>query len=292
MIIGFAGKKQSGKNTSANLIVGTILHSIGFATQVDGKTGELKILNDNGDLATLDLLSKNKKLIKWMEQEIFPFVKIYSFADSLKDICMSLFDLTYEQCYGTDEQKNSLTNLKWEDMPNIIIPRMAYNTFANYKNKDNVDLLTKNIENFDEKTWFGKPFAFNNTPLMNNIIHEPGFMTAREVLQYFGTNIIRKIYSDAWVKSTIKKIIDDNSMMAIVADVRFPNEVRAIQQNNGYVIRLTRFIEEDSHESENLLDNYKKFDYVIDNMNMSIQEQSVELSKIMEDIKNKNKIKE
>ena len=50
--------------------------------------------------------------------------------------------------------------------------------------------------------------------------------------------------------------------------------------------------EEDSHESENLLDNYKKFDYVIDNMNMSIQEQSVELSKIMEDIKNKNKIKE
>jgi len=55
---------------------------------------------------------------------------------------------------------------------------------------------------------------------------------------------------------------------------------------------LTRFIEEDSHESENLLDNYKKFDYVIDNMNMSIQEQSVELSKIMEDIKNKNKIKE
>ena len=43
---------------------------------------------------------------------------------------------------------------------------------------------------------------------------------------------------------------------------------------------------------------YKNFDKTVAKliegfcMNMSIQEQSVELSKIMEDIKNKNKIKE
>jgi len=37
--------------------------------------------------------------------------KIYNFADALKqDICMELLGFTYEQCYGTDEQKNELVD--------------------------------------------------------------------------------------------------------------------------------------------------------------------------------------
>jgi hypothetical protein len=36
--------------------------------------------------------------------------RIYSFADPLKEICMNLFGLSHAQCYGTDEDKNQLTN--------------------------------------------------------------------------------------------------------------------------------------------------------------------------------------
>jgi hypothetical protein len=53
--------------------------------------------------------------------------KIYSFADPLKqDICINILGLTYEQCYGTDEDKNTLTSLRWKDMPeyNITWTRM------------------------------------------------------------------------------------------------------------------------------------------------------------------------
>jgi hypothetical protein len=44
--------------------------------------------------------------------------KIYSFADPLKkDICMNMLGLSYNQCYGSDEDKNTLTSIRWENIP-------------------------------------------------------------------------------------------------------------------------------------------------------------------------------
>lgn len=74
MIIAFAGRKQSGKTTSARFIANE------FA---GGLLGE---------------------------------AKIYNFADPLKtDVCMNILGLTFEQCYGTDKQKNELVNCYWKD---------------------------------------------------------------------------------------------------------------------------------------------------------------------------------
>ena len=74
-IIAFAGRKQSGKTTSAEYVK-----------------------------AFVEQHSKDA------------ICKIYSFADPLKqDICMNILDLTYEQCYGSDEEKNTLTDLYWEN---------------------------------------------------------------------------------------------------------------------------------------------------------------------------------
>lgn len=44
--------------------------------------------------------------------------KVYSFADPLKqDICINMLGLSYEQCYGSDDEKNSLTDICWENIP-------------------------------------------------------------------------------------------------------------------------------------------------------------------------------
>jgi len=41
--------------------------------------------------------------------------RTYSFADPLKqDICMNILGLTYEQCYGSDNDKNTMTDLEWD----------------------------------------------------------------------------------------------------------------------------------------------------------------------------------
>lgn len=41
--------------------------------------------------------------------------QVYSFADPLKQsICIDILGLTYEQCYGSDDDKNTPTDLYWE----------------------------------------------------------------------------------------------------------------------------------------------------------------------------------
>ncbi len=40
--------------------------------------------------------------------------KIYSFADPLKqDICINILGMTHTQCYGSDDDKNTMTDLMW-----------------------------------------------------------------------------------------------------------------------------------------------------------------------------------
>ena len=75
-------------------------------------------------------------------------------------------------------------------------------------------------------------------------------MTAREFLQYFGTDIMRKIWEPVWCSGTINKIVKEDSQLAIIADVRFPNEVQSIKDNNGYVYWMQRAVFEDTHASE------------------------------------------
>lgn len=248
-IIGLSGKKQSGKNTSANIIAGTLLNSAGFATRVDGQNGQLLIVNDDGEWTTLDLTCRIGPLYDWLESEIHPIVKLYSFADPLKEFCMNMFGLTREQCYGTDEQKNSKTNLRWRNFKQMLPTKMK------------TELTKKNV-------W-------------------RSYMTAREVLQVFGTDIIREIYEDAWVDGTKHNIRQDKTACAIVTDVRFENEVLGLQDINGKVIRLTRNpCPDDAHVSELSLDNFTGFNAVLDNQSNSIQEQAEKLAIIMSEFQN------
>ena len=93
-----------------------------------------------------------------------------------------------------------------------------------------------------------------------------------EFLQYFGTNICRKIKPNIWVDSCIQRMLESGTELAIVPDVRFPNEAEAIKKAGGRVIRLTRSPHEDEHESETALNDYEGFDHVLDNANANIDD--------------------
>ena len=105
-----------------------------------------------------------------------------------------------------------------------------------------------------------------------------GLMTAREVMQYVGTNIFRKMYDNVWVDALMRRIKDEDAHCALITDVRFPNEVEGVQKAGGKVIRLTRNpFPEDNHPSETALDkenfDWTKFDKILDNVG-SIEEQN------------------
>lgn len=103
-------------------------------------------------------------------------------------------------------------------------------------------------------------------------------LTAREVMQFVGTDIFRQMKHDVWAGATIKKIKQEQPELAIIADCRFPNEVEAVKNAGGLVIKLNRNPHNSDHASETALDenNYpiKNFDLVVYNENISIQEQN------------------
>ena len=110
-----------------------------------------------------------------------------------------------------------------------------------------------------------------------------GEMTGREIMQHFGTDICRKIYPDIWTNRLIKDIAAENPLYAVISDVRFPNEIEAIKAAGGKVIELTRNVSDDSHESENSLNNFSDYDAIIDNQNMTIHESCQTLMAILND---------
>lgn len=106
-------------------------------------------------------------------------------------------------------------------------------------------------------------------------------MTAREVMQYIGTDIFRKIQKNVWADATIIKIKQEHPELALIADCRFPNEVEAVKNAGGIVIKLMRNIYNSDHTSETALDSnnydHNNFDLVIDNRNLSIAQQNASI---------------
>jgi hypothetical protein len=227
-IIGISGKKQSGKNTAANYIHGIILKSKNIIEDFEvNKQGQLIIktaVDGDEEYGVLDITRKDNNFVEYAHHNLWPYVKLYSFADGLKNLCIQFFGLSFAQTYGTDVEKNTLSKIKWEDTP----------------------------------TW-------QNSSLNTN----RGLMTSRELLQYFGTDIMRQMYTNIWVDHAINTIEREQSELAILADVRFPNEVEAVKKAGGKVIRLTRECKNDEHSSECALDedryDWKNFDFIVDN---------------------------
>jgi len=218
LIIGVSGKKQSGKNTMCDCLYK-------FFTE--------KYSSDS--------------------------VIVLSFADALKQkVCKDVLGLTEEQVNGTDEQKNSHTMYRWENIPYEI----------------------------RQKNHRGIEHASNGE--ICNYIKPTGFMTAREIMQIVGTDVFRNYFDDSvWVNATLRTIKNSNARVVLISDVRFPSEVNSLT-NKGYVIRLLRDIcETDPHASETALDdfNFKSKNCIIfDNKEMNIDQQNKATISIIENI--------
>ena len=112
-------------------------------------------------------------------------------------------------------------------------------------------------------------------------------LTAREVMQILGTDILRTMQHNVWTGATIRKIQRDKPDLALIGDCRFPNEVEAVQKVGGMVIKLNRNIYHSNHASETALDrqNYDElnFDVVIQNQFMDLEAKNEVLSRILKE---------
>lgn len=234
-ILACAGRKESGKNTAANFIVGLELVSLGLVDEFRlNDLGRLLVpmgTPDNTFEGVMDMNSQNPVCVEWLSLNLWPYVKLYSFADLLKrNVCMDILGLTHQQCYGTNEEKNELTRYLWEKMPGA-------------------------QPNYGEPDFIGP-------------------MTAREIMQAVGTGWFRELGGAVWAEATLRQIIAEGSELAIITDMRFPDENEEVKKHGGHSIRLTRDPHHDTHQSETALDpknyDWANFDRVLDNKDMDL----------------------
>jgi hypothetical protein len=65
-------------------------------------------------------------------------------------------------------------------------------------------------------------------------------LTPRWILQYWGTEVCRKAFhDDIWIASLESKLRNSKDNI-VISDVRFPNEIKAIHNAGGKVIRIKR----------------------------------------------------
>lgn len=214
LIIGLSGKKQSGKDDISK-------HLKEYLTKIYCNEKDIKIIN---------------------------------FADSLKEMCINKLGLSYNQVYGSNEDKNSFTSYYWEKMPFLI-------------------------------RWKYSKIKFLNIPL----VLRKGKITVREILQIVGTDIFRYFFkNDIWISVLFNKLKKMDAKIIIIPDVRFPEEIYRVIDNSGFIIRLNRQILKDNHWSEKALNHFKfnKFEecFLLNNSQMNLKEQRIEAEKIMNKI--------
>ena len=154
--------------------------------------------------------------------------KIFTVADNLKKLCCTLSDIT--EITKLNELKNNKTVLN-------IVPTDDWVWKIHNETGISEDLIRHELVNIDT------------------------IKDVRHLLQFVGTNIIRKYYPDWHIDKLVSGIENDDAKFITIDDVRFPNELKAIKKLGGnafFIIRTNGITGSmiSNHESETALKWY------------------------------------
>lgn len=214
---------------------------------------------------------------KWLHTSQNNNWEVKSFATKLKKICALLLDVPVEN-FEDQKFKESVLPEMWACW------KLTFQTEHN----DIEHSIWKVFSTEDE----AREYMDNNYIVGGTLKHF--IPTYREVLQFVGTNLFRnQFHPDVWVlslfndyKSTylnnlwynnkgVYEVTEQDEIIHkpefpnwIIADTRFPGELKAIQERNGICTRVYRedlgSQPRDLHESETALGGYA-FDWIFMN---------------------------
>lgn len=272
-IISLSGKIKSGKSTVASIIQLLIAN---------------KKLSTENPKDSFDYMFKPELLNSYDVKELNAVSgwQQKSFAAKLKQIVALLIGCTVEQLED-QEFKSSPLGKEWL--------RYSYaDGFKRFKGETTMLSIECDKETYDYQYQVNWQTAYQTQ-------YNP-----RMLMQIIGTDLLRdQLLNDVWVNGLFADYIghcnsqfclgtkqcpnehitkDCNAVYPnwIVTDCRFPNEVQAIKERNGIVIRINRDNIDNSstHESETALDSYTNWDYVLSN-NGTIQNLIEEVRKML-----------
>ena len=152
-------------------------------------------------------------------------------------------------------------------------PDISYEDFANRRYKNFVDIQVVHFADILKETvqtLFGIGEWETNTQEGKKTTISWIGKTVRELLQGVGQGLRDAIDPDLWVKALFANTECWSNY--IIADVRYPNELEAIKERDGVLIRIDRKdAGAGNHSSETALDDYNDWDFHIGN-NGSLEE--------------------
>ena len=238
-VLVLCGKKQSGKSSTAKFLYGREMVRLGLIKTFNfNEDGDLLIPTDKTEngWGIFNIYDKSYNFVQSAQQNIWPHIKVYSFADKLKMACHQIFGIPLEPMYGSDEDKATLTHIR-------------------------------------------NPEPYGADPQQ--------FLTIRQALQDFGTKV-RELDPDAWVDRVCEQILAEQSGLSVVDDCRYPSELPKVEGLNAVTMKFTKQLDGvDSHNSETAFDDMPddSFDFIIDNVNMTLAEKHQAIEDILLDIK-------
>jgi hypothetical protein len=252
-IIGIAGAKNAGKDSAAKLITGMVMQKIGMIQDYDmTEDGELIIYHTESSdgvskrqESIFDLDNRSEAFQNYLYEVIWPHVKTYHFADALKVILSSMFGLSVDMLFGTQEDKASPSLIKWGQMVDIV-PKKK---------------LKKNI-NLEEYMTYREVMQYF-ADVMKNVDN-----------LCFVKNCLQQIDMEQVPISIIADVRTEPEVIALKAKgakiiylTKRPEDNDAHHIENG-LVNTDRSV----------------FDIVIDNQNMSMGEKNVKLVNALKDI--------
>lgn len=178
-----------------------------------------------------------------------------AFADPIKQFCHTILQFSTEHLYGDSAYRNEesvrYTEKATWDHINVQLHTLGGEWVAEVAGGPNRGMFLSLVDVIEK-------FAEARKPL-----------SAREALQVIGTEWGRAHDSEMWVKYAVRRA--QRAHKAVITDIRFINELEAVQQAPGTVIRVLRDAPRSAafnkHLSETELNAIplEKFDKVLDN---------------------------
>lgn len=216
--------------------------------------------------------------------------QIKRWADAVKQICSIILNVPVEQ-FEDREFKESELGEEWWELRQYIVSNDTAQPWFHTK--------PYSKELFDKESKLNNPLEIFK-PTVRWLLQNIGTEVGRNIHPNMWVNVlIHQYIRDSGWKYTIEltgeitkdgqnaKVVDgpkayDNGYPQwIITDTRFPNELEAVKERNGICLRVERFDKnaniavqqgeklstaiENLHPSETALDDYKEWDWVIQN---------------------------
>ena len=225
----------------------------------------------NKIIAVSGLKNSGKSTVSSMLEFLFNTPKIFHSYFWYKHQNLVPKKKNYITCAFADPIKEMLSHLLNMDREDFESRGIKENCFVNFSNFCKVytnGISSQFIPEYLPDSKFSKLAKEWNPELSKEY-----FLSIRQVMQLFGTEIMCNILDDKiWINCVLNR---SNKNNLIISDLRFITEYEEIKKRNGFIIYIDRGLTPGTHKSESemqILLNQNKFDLIINNKNISLKE--------------------